>query len=45
MKTEKKPVADTTKGETVQKIGKADAAPWQMDVVEFNRNGCLINGN
>lgn len=39
---------------STEKIGDERQAPvsadsgkavWQMDVVEFNRNGCLINGN
>lgn len=40
--------------ESTEKIGaerqgtvpaNSNQVAWQMDIVEFNRNGCLINGN
>lgn len=29
----------------VQKETKIEAASWQMDIKEFDANGCLINGD
>jgi hypothetical protein len=34
-----------TKVETVEKKVEESGAPWQMEIDEFNANGCLINGD
>jgi len=31
--------------EDVRKIGENNTANWQMDVVDFESNGCLVNVN
>lgn len=31
--------------EVAQKETKIETASWQMDIEEFDANGCLINGD
>lgn len=29
----------------INKVSTDASTDWQMDVAEFNNNGCLVNGN